>query len=41
MPPKFQRQKTIEEQYQKLSQLEHILLRPPEPQLLKTGKLGL
>jgi len=28
MPPKFQRQKTIEEQYQKLSQLEHILLRP-------------
>ena len=27
MPPKLQRQKTIEEQYQKLSQLEHILLR--------------
>eukprot|EP00930_Biecheleria_cincta_P055333 TRINITY_DN41660_c0_g1_i1.p1 TRINITY_DN41660_c0_g1~~TRINITY_DN41660_c0_g1_i1.p1 ORF type:complete len:1305 (-),score=290.22 TRINITY_DN41660_c0_g1_i1:447-4361(-) len=28
MPPKFQRSKTIEEQYQKLSQLEHILKRP-------------
>jgi len=28
MPPKFQRAKTIEEQYQKLSQLDHILLRP-------------
>lgn len=27
MPPKLQRQKTIEQQYQKLSQLEHILLR--------------
>eukprot|EP00435_Cladocopium_sp_Y103_P043789 s56_g12.t1 len=28
MPPKLNRQKTIEQQYQKLSQLEHILLRP-------------
>ena len=27
MPPKLLRQKTIEQQYQKLSQLEHILLR--------------